>query len=143
MTGRWRIGDWARLARDRRGAAGIEFAFALPLFVVLAIGMIDVGRGIAATSALQHAARQAARFASIHGATSAVPAADAAIVDYARARLAGAPAGAVAVAVAWAPDAGPGSTVSVRLDAAYAPLLAGFLPLGEIAIAGSASRTVF
>ncbi|WP_300974526.1 TadE/TadG family type IV pilus assembly protein [Sphingomonas sp. LHG3406-1] len=34
----------ARLARSRSGAAGAEFALVLPLFLLLFIGIIDVGR---------------------------------------------------------------------------------------------------
>ncbi|HEX2115238.1 MAG TPA: TadE/TadG family type IV pilus assembly protein [Alphaproteobacteria bacterium] len=52
-----------QLARDRRGASTIELAFALPVFVVLLIGIFEFGRLFLTWSTIQYAAEQTGRFA--------------------------------------------------------------------------------
>jgi len=55
-------------ARSRsRGQGLVEFALVLPVFMVILIGMVDLGRAIWANNAVANAAREAARFASVHG----------------------------------------------------------------------------
>ena len=49
------------------GQALLEFALILPIFVVALLGMIDVGRAIWANNAVANAAREAARYAAVHG----------------------------------------------------------------------------
>ncbi|MCI0346780.1 MAG: pilus assembly protein [Chloroflexi bacterium] len=50
-----------------RGQGLLEFALILPIFIVAMLGMIDVGRAIWANNAVANAAREAARFAAVHG----------------------------------------------------------------------------
>jgi hypothetical protein len=50
---------------SRRGAAVVELAIVLPLFVLLAIGAIDVGRGIMVRHKLVEAARSGCRLYAI------------------------------------------------------------------------------
>ncbi len=60
-----------RRLRDRRdrqgGQALLEFALVIPIFLVILLGMVDVGRVIWANNTLSNAAREAARFAIVHG----------------------------------------------------------------------------
>jgi TadE-like protein len=59
----------ARDPRDRsRGQGLAEFAIVLPLFLMLVFGIIDMGRVIWARDSLTNAAREGARYASVHGA---------------------------------------------------------------------------
>jgi len=54
--------------RDRsRGQGLVEFALVLPIFMVMLIGMVDLGRAIWANNSVANAAREAARFAAVHG----------------------------------------------------------------------------
>jgi Flp pilus assembly protein TadG len=55
--------------RRRRpgGQSLVEFALVLPLFLVMLMGVIDVGRAIWAQNSLASAAREGARFAIVHG----------------------------------------------------------------------------
>ena len=50
-----------------RGQGLVEFALVLPVFMVILIGMVDLGRAIWANNAVANSAREAARFASVHG----------------------------------------------------------------------------
>jgi hypothetical protein len=50
-----------------RGQGLVEFALVLPVFMAILIGMVDMGRAIWANNSAANAAREAARFASVHG----------------------------------------------------------------------------
>ncbi len=51
----------------RRGAALIEAAIILPVFLFLALGTIDLGMAVFMNHQVAQASRQAARIASVHG----------------------------------------------------------------------------
>jgi hypothetical protein len=54
--------------RDRsRGQSLVEFALILPIFVLLLVAIFDLGHVVWANNSLATAAREAARFAVIHG----------------------------------------------------------------------------
>lgn len=66
----------ARLLRRRnmsKGQALVELALVFPLFIMLLFGIISLGIGIFYQQQLTNAAREGARFASIHSATSTKP----------------------------------------------------------------------
>jgi Flp pilus assembly protein TadG len=48
-----------------RGQALVEFALILPVFILLLVGLLDVGRVVFAYNDASHAARDATRFASV------------------------------------------------------------------------------
>jgi len=54
-----------RLQSQDRGQAFVEFALIVPIFVLVLIGVFDVGRLVFASNDASHAARDAARFASV------------------------------------------------------------------------------
>ncbi len=54
------------MSRDR-GTATVEFAFILPLLVLLAFGVVEFGRAYNATATLTHAAREGVRELAITG----------------------------------------------------------------------------
>ena len=49
--------------RGERGTTALEMAFVLPVLLLLTIGMVDAGRLLQAYVTVNHAAREAARFA--------------------------------------------------------------------------------
>jgi len=55
-----------RLARDERGAAAIEFVLAVPPFIMLLMGALQLGIIACARTGLQHAVDEGARYASIY-----------------------------------------------------------------------------
>lgn len=57
----------SRTAGSRRGQTLVEFALILPVFIMLVVGILDFGRAVWATSALASAAREATRYAIVHG----------------------------------------------------------------------------
>jgi Flp pilus assembly protein TadG len=56
-----------------RGQALVETALILPLFLILVLGILDMSRAVWATTSLNSAAREAARFAIVHGNLAACP----------------------------------------------------------------------
>jgi Flp pilus assembly protein TadG len=50
-----------------RGQGLAEFALVLPVFLLLVLGVVDIGRVVWATTSLNSASREAARFAIVHG----------------------------------------------------------------------------
>lgn len=58
-------------SKNRRGAAAVEMALVLPVFVTVTLGMIELGRGIMVAQLMTNAAREAARTAIIDGSTDA------------------------------------------------------------------------
>lgn len=56
----------ARPARSR-GQGLAEFALVLPIFLAMLLGMVDIGRAIWANNSVGNAAREAARYAAVHG----------------------------------------------------------------------------
>lgn len=68
-----------RRRRRGRGQALAEFAFVVPIMMLIGIGALDMGRVVLAMDTTANAAREAARFAIVHGGTvSFSPAASAA-----------------------------------------------------------------
>jgi hypothetical protein len=62
-----------RRSRDRRGQTLVEFALVAPLFTVVLGGIFVFGIGVFYQQQLANAGREAARYASIHSATSVCP----------------------------------------------------------------------
>lgn len=58
---------------SRRGQALVEFALVAPLFAMVLCGIIVLGIGVFYQQQLTNAAREAARYASIHSATAQCP----------------------------------------------------------------------
>lgn len=60
------------------GQALVEFSLVLPIFLVMLMGVVDVGRAIWAQNSLASAVREGARFAIVHGgsASTACPVGD-------------------------------------------------------------------
>lgn len=62
-----------RTGRRSRGQALVELALVFPLFVMVFFGIIVLGIGVFYQQQITNAAREAARFASIHSATASKP----------------------------------------------------------------------
>jgi Flp pilus assembly protein TadG len=58
------------LSAREAGAVAVEFALILPIFLVLVLGIAEMGRAYNIQVSLTEAAREAARYAAIHNAES-------------------------------------------------------------------------
>ena len=59
------IGQLRELARDRLGATAVETALLMPVFLMLLLGAMEVGRMTWAQAGLNYAVEEAARCASV------------------------------------------------------------------------------
>lgn len=132
----------ARLLRDTRGVAAVEFAFAFPILLLLLIGTIDIGRALWYVSTLDHAAREGARYASLRGAESLYPASDVEIQAFVRDRAIGVDPSRLTVSIAWAPNSYSGGYVTVQVVQPFGFLLTGFLDLSPLDLTGESTMTV-
>ena len=59
--------------RNERGQSLVEFALILPVLVLLLVGTFDLGHVVWTNDALANAAREAARYAIVHGGSESTP----------------------------------------------------------------------
>jgi len=59
--------------RAARGQALVEFALIIPVFILLMVGIFDLGHVVWANNALSNSAREGARFAIVHGGSESTP----------------------------------------------------------------------
>ena len=64
------VSSRSRLARDRHGATVVEYAFVLPLFILVLLASIEFSRLNVMRHTADHAAYEAARIALVPGATA-------------------------------------------------------------------------
>lgn len=60
--------------REEQGQALVEFAFVLPVLLLLIFGLFDVARAVWQENTLAYAAREGTRYAIVHGSASESPA---------------------------------------------------------------------
>ena len=116
----------ARL-RDERGATVVEFAFIVPLLIVLVLGIAEFGHGFQVSGTLSAAAREGVRVMALQN----DPAAARAAVRGAAPSLVPAVTDAqITITPASCPTSGP-TTTTVRLTVTYPmPFLTGFFGSG-------------
>src|SRR5438105_2863754 len=79
-SGHWRslrLTPWHRCSNQMRrrcqrekGQALVEFTIAIPVFLAIVLGMLDLGRVVWANTVLADAAREGARYAIVRGGSS-------------------------------------------------------------------------
>lgn len=124
----------------RRGATVVETALVLPVFLILVLGMIDLGIGVFRQGTLSQAARQGARKAAVHGKQAPsgwdggpwgvaaidqpLTATGVPVVDAVKPMLASCPAADTRVLVEWPQGTNAtGSSVRVTVTSDYTPLI--------------------
>jgi hypothetical protein len=61
------------LHRSERGQSLVEFALILPILILLLVGIFDLGHVVWTNDALSNAAREATRYAIVHGGSDSTP----------------------------------------------------------------------
>lgn len=92
--------------RDERGQSLVEFALILPIFVLLMVGIFDLGHVVWSNDALTNASREGARFAIVNGNQSQTPASRQDVKN---------------AAINWAANAGTSVSATVCWSAPGAP----------------------
>jgi hypothetical protein len=156
---------------DRRRGQGLaEFALIVPVFLLLALALVDFARGIYVYSVISDAAREGARYAMVHGSQAAVdnppasgpgtgdPDGSLYVVPKTRELAFGLDSSALDVGVCWGysctvpPDCSIGSNsavspasnvpVTVRTCYDFQPITGSFLRLGPVRLGATATLTI-
>ena len=127
-----------RTLRRTAGFAGqtyAEFAMVVLPTIVLIFGIISFGMTVYTWSFLSNAARDAVRYAIVHGSKSTSPASASDIQTYVRNEAQGLTASSINVSTTWNPDNNPGSVVSVQVSYTFRP----FYPFNAVSLPLSSS----
>lgn len=116
-----------RLVSDRRGGVAIEFAFVIPIAILLTIGAVEVARAGSVQASISQAAKETVRVASVRGSASGAAATEAQLETMA-VELAELADPSTSAAVSWTPDNRPGSTVTVNMQTTFTPVALPFGP---------------
>lgn len=129
-----------KIQNRQRGAALVEFALGFMFFLVLIVGLIEMGRAVWTYSTIAHATRQGARYAMARGSYNPATAKD--IQNVVASQAVGLNSGKLEVNTSWKPANQPGATVQVQVrypfELVSAPLL---VSNGTIRI-GATSRMI-
>lgn len=119
----------------QRGSAIVEFAFVLPLLLLLTFGIVEFSRAWLIVNTLNHAAREAVRLAAT---TGALKANDPAVVSKAKGILAAAGVSGASVTNTTPSGVPPAVTVTTTLNFAF---LTGIGPLLKFSFSGTIPLT--
>ncbi len=130
-----------------RGQTLVEFALALPMFVLLVLGTIDLGRGVYQMNAAAQAAREIVRTTSVYpGSTLGTSAETAAVLATQRGLVPGLRVdGYLCVDIAGAAVSGPcrpGNWVRVRVTSRFDPVLPLLMAFAPIQLTSSSSAEI-
>ncbi len=117
------------------GQTYAEFMMVVLPTLTLMFGIISFGMTIYTYSFLSNAARDAVRYAIVHGSKSTSPASSDDIQTYVRNEARGLKASAISVSSSWNPNNNPGSTVNVQVSYSFHP----FYPFASVTLPLSSS----
>jgi Flp pilus assembly protein TadG len=106
-----------------RGQAMAEFALVLTPCLALIFGIINFAMALYCYDFVCYSAQEAARYATVHGATAPTVATADDVTNYVDSLVAGVlNTNNVNVTTTWSPDNKPGSTVTITVSYSYPPL---------------------
>jgi Flp pilus assembly protein TadG len=135
--------SWLQLRRRARkddGQSLVEFAFASVLFFMLVFGTIEFGLAIWQYNMVSDLAQEGARWASVRGSSSTIPASASDLQTFVQSRSPG-----FTVTVTATPAdpsaAAPGGTISVRVQSSFSPVTA-LIPSTTLSLESTAKMIV-
>lgn len=136
---------WRRLARRWKdagedGTAAIEFGLAFPILFLLMYGIIELSHYGYLSMAVEDAARDGARYAMVHGASSPQPAQSSDVTSFVRGRMALVQGSHATVTTNFSPDNNPGSVAQVTVSYPYQPFIYG--PLTAMTVSSTSKMTI-
>ncbi len=129
------------IRQNTRGSAILESTVVLVALVAILLGVMEWGRLTLANSFVAHAACEAARYASVHGATSEHPASAGDLTSLVATQAFVLDRSDLTVIPAWTPSSAPGSTVRVTVQYKFRPIVP-WMPAGELMLQSSSELVV-
>ena len=109
----------------RRGQSMVEFSLVFIIFLMLMVGLFELGRVVWIYTTVAHAARQGARYAMVRGNSGSPD--DAALVASVKAQAVGLSNAVIQVTPNWEGGGIVGTFVSVRVSYPFVPAVGGVL----------------
>jgi len=130
-----------RRRRRQRGSGLVETALCFTVFLMVLFGIIDFGRSMFAYNFVSYAAREGARYAIVRGQSSGHTASATDISTYVKSEAIGLDPADITVSTTWNPDSRPGSTVQVRVQYNFQPIVP-YMPSGTWALASTSKMLI-
>ena len=105
-----------------RGQGITEFALIILGVLILIFSVMQGASAVAAYDFVTYAARDAARYAMVRGATSPSPATTTDVKNFVLAEAQGINPAVLTITTTWNPNNSPGNTVSVKVAYSFAPI---------------------
>jgi len=118
-----RIQISAKRRRSQAGNTMVETALVITCYLMIVFGIIEFSQATFAWNFVSYAARNATRYASVHGATSQTIATAQSVTNVVLAQAVALNNSNLTVSTTWTPNNQPGSTVQVKVSYLYKPLL--------------------
>ena len=118
-----RIQISAKRRRSQAGNTMVETALVITCYLMIVFGIIEFSQATFAWNFVSYAARNATRYASVHGATSQTIATAQSVTNVVLAQAVALNTSNLTVSTTWTPNNQPGSTVQVKVSYLYKPLL--------------------
>ena len=136
-----------RRHRSEAGQSLVEFSLSFIVFMMLVLGVVEVGRAVWSYNTLAEVAREGTRYAIVHGGKSSAPSGPVGndlAVKTAAAKFAGSlDRDHLTVTSSW-PDGNnqPGSRVTVSTTYSFHPLFSGMLGIGAFTLTSSSTMNI-
>jgi Flp pilus assembly protein TadG len=136
-----KISICTRKRQATRGAAMVEMAFVLPVYLLLCWGFLNFSWILFGYGNATYASKFTARYAAYHGATSASPCSNLSLQTIAKQYLWGTPQNGVTITAAWPSGNSPGNWVSLNIKVVY-PTGIPFSSLQSVTIGTTATEII-
>ncbi len=124
-----------------RGATLVEAALTFLIIWLSIIGVMEFGRAVWVYNWVSHVARDATRYASVHGYYSTAPATADSITSLVQGEAVGIDTSSVTVTTNWIPDNKPGSAVQVIVSCSILPAVNLILP-SQLNVGATSQMTI-
>lgn len=131
----------ANRRRSQRGNTLVESALVIVAYFYMLLGTVEFGRMVYTFHYLSHAARDGARYASLHGTSSSSPADATAVKNYLSTWGVGITQSDLTVTLSYTPNGNPGGNALVTLSYVFRPAV-GYLFPSTLTLAARSKMTV-
>jgi Flp pilus assembly protein TadG len=126
-----------------RGQSLVEFALVGPIFFIMLLGTVEMGRLMWVNHELSNGTREGARWATVRGERSGENINAGQVRTVILDRTSALNDASLTVNLTWSdPSRAPGSTVIVATTYEYVPMIGGFLGIGNITMNRQSEMTV-
>ena len=119
----------------------VEGALVSSTALAMIFGMMEFGQAVWAYNTISHAAREATRYAIVHGANSKAPATSTTITQIVKDRTLGLSQSNLTTTTTWTPNNKPGSTVKVAVTYSF-KFMGPYVPKGTYTMRSSSQVTI-